>query len=97
MPEIKHFSADAPAESMLAAIREDGAMIIDELVDPAADRREIESRVVELVAEEVEVLDDASRCVGVWLSSLDDRHESALVSLRKDQLVLALPVLIVVE
>lgn len=36
MPEIKHFSADAPAESMLAAIREDGAMIIDELVDPAA-------------------------------------------------------------
>ena len=36
MPEIKHFSADAPAESMLAAIREDGAIIIDELVDPAA-------------------------------------------------------------
>jgi len=33
MPEIKHFTADAAAKDMLRAIREDGAIIIDELVD----------------------------------------------------------------
>lgn len=33
MPALKHFPADAPAEAMVAAIREDGALIIDNLID----------------------------------------------------------------
>ena len=36
MPELKHFSVESSAESMLAAIREDGAIILDSLVDSAA-------------------------------------------------------------
>jgi ectoine hydroxylase-related dioxygenase (phytanoyl-CoA dioxygenase family) len=32
MPALQHFSADAAAENLLAAIRSDGAIIIDELV-----------------------------------------------------------------
>lgn len=35
MPELKHFDADAAAEDMLCAIREDGAIIVDELIDAA--------------------------------------------------------------
>ena len=34
MPEIKHFPADASMETMLASIRQDGAIIIDAVVDP---------------------------------------------------------------
>lgn len=36
MPEIKHFAADAPREAMLAAIRCDGAIIIDGLIEQQA-------------------------------------------------------------
>ena len=33
MPEITHFSPDTPAQRLLAAIRRDGACIIDQLID----------------------------------------------------------------
>lgn len=35
MPGLRHFPADAPAEALVAAIREDGALIIDNLIDRA--------------------------------------------------------------
>lgn len=35
MTGLRHFPADAPAEAMVAAIREDGALIIDNLIDRA--------------------------------------------------------------
>jgi ectoine hydroxylase-related dioxygenase (phytanoyl-CoA dioxygenase family) len=34
MPELKHFAPDTAPEEMLAAIREDGAIIIDNLISP---------------------------------------------------------------
>jgi ectoine hydroxylase-related dioxygenase (phytanoyl-CoA dioxygenase family) len=36
MSEIRHFAHDAPADAMLAAIRQDGAIIIDNLVDQSS-------------------------------------------------------------
>jgi len=36
MPELKHFAPGDDAAAMLAAIKEDGAIIIDEVIDPAA-------------------------------------------------------------
>jgi ectoine hydroxylase-related dioxygenase (phytanoyl-CoA dioxygenase family) len=33
MPKLKHFARDAAPEDMLCAIREDGAIIVDELID----------------------------------------------------------------
>ena len=43
MPALKHFPADAPAEAMVAAIREDGALIIDNLIDRGQkSRKEVE-------------------------------------------------------
>jgi len=35
MPQIAHFSPDAPTAAMLAAVQEDGAIIIDGLIDSA--------------------------------------------------------------
>ena len=34
MPELKHFASDAAPEDMLAAIREDGAIVVDNLISP---------------------------------------------------------------
>ena len=34
MPVLQHFAADAPPEDMLAAIREDGAIVVDNLIAP---------------------------------------------------------------
>lgn len=35
MPTLRHFAAGTPAEELVAAIREDGALIIDQLIDRA--------------------------------------------------------------
>jgi ectoine hydroxylase-related dioxygenase (phytanoyl-CoA dioxygenase family) len=35
MPTLRRFAADTPADELVAAIREDGALIIERLIDPA--------------------------------------------------------------